>query len=425
VTVNEIAVIAVFVIAYGLVAARVEGLGLSGPIVFVTFGIVLGNEGLRWVTVELDDDAIVMLVEAALGVVLFCDALRIDVRRLRAEAQLPARLLGIGLPLTIVLGALGALVVFDVGMAEAALIGAILAPTDAALGLAIVSSPLVPVRIRQALNVESGLNDGIALPAVTIFLALAASSEPGTGDRWVRFIAEQIGWGLAVGIGVGLAGGVLVRWCSERGWMAAGYRQLAVAGLVVMAMSVAHQSGGNEFIASFAAGASFGFIARGTAAEAAAFTEQIGQLLAMLIFVVFGASLFGPRFAGFGLDTVVYAVLSLTVIRMIPVSVAMIGAGLRRPTVVFMGWFGPRGLASILFGLIVVEEQVLASDGQIFGIVACTVVVSVFAHGLTAAPAARRYGAWYASTHPLEPHLAESVPMTPHPLGRASPSPPT
>jgi len=422
VTVAELAIIAGFVVAYGLVAARVEGLGLTGPMVFVTFGLLAGNDGLGWLSIQLDDDAVVLLVEAALGLVLFCDALRIDVRRLRVEAQLPARLLGIGLPLTILLGALAARVVLDVGWAEAALIGAILAPTDAALGLAVVASPLVPTRIRQTLNVESGLNDGIALPAVTVFAALAATSGSGAGEPWARFIAEQIGLGLAVGIGVGLVGGLAFWWCTERGWTAPGYRQLAVLSLVVLSMTVAHQSGGNQFIASFTAGASFGLFARGTAAGGAELTEGIGQLLAMLTFIVFGAALVGPDFAGFGLVAFVYAASSLTLVRMIPVVVAMIGAGLRWPTVAFLGWFGPRGLASILFGLTVIEEQGLPNEAEIFEIVACTVIVSVYAHGLTAAPAARRYGSWYESTHPLRPDLSEALPMTTHPLGRAKPA---
>jgi NhaP-type Na+/H+ or K+/H+ antiporter len=347
---------------------------------------------------------------------LFSDAMRIDLGRLRRQAEIPARLLGIGLPLTIVAGTLVGLALFDLSLWEAALLAAILAPTDAALGQAVMTSPAVPVRIRQSLNVESGLNDGIALPAVTVFLALAAAT--GETDSWVRFLAEQIGWGVLVGIAVGGAGGWLVARFSDRGWAEGGYRQIAVLALAVVAMTVADEAGGKSFIAAFVAGGTFGGTGRRVLPVAGELTEDIGQLLSMLTFVVFGALLVGPSVAGVELRMVVYGVLSLTVVRMIPVALALSGSGLRRPTVAFVGWFGPRGLASILFALTVVEAEVLPDDRWIFTVTACTVVLSILAHGVSAGVLAARYGAWYAA-HPQAPDMIESMPSPELPLGRA------
>ncbi len=412
----EIAILAGFAVGYGMIAVKVDRIGLTGPIVFVVFGLLIGNEGFGIVTLGLGDETVVLLVEATLGVLLFSDAMRIDLARLRRQAQIPVRLLGIGLPLTVVAGTVAALLVFDIGFWEAALIAAILAPTDAALGQAVMTNQAVPARIRQSLNVESGLNDGIALPAVAAFLALAAATEH--PDSWLRFIAEQVGWGTVIGLAIGGIGGWLISRFSARGWAGGGYRQIAVLALVVVAMALSEEAGGNGFIAAFVAGGTFGRTGRGVLPVAGEFTEDIGQLLSMLTFVVFGSVLAGPGIAGVTVGMVVYAAASLTVVRMIPVAVALTGTGLRRPTVAFLGWFGPRGLASILFGLTVVEAEVLDSAGWMFSVVAVTVVISVLAHGLSAGVLAQRYGAWYAA-HPSGPELPESAPAPELPLGRA------
>lgn len=414
----ELAILAGFVIGYGLIAVKIDQVGLTGPIVFVGFGLLVGNDGLGLVTLGLEDEAVVLLVEATLGVLLFSDAMRIDLTRLRSEAEIPVRLLGVGLPVTIVAGTLVGLLLFDIDLWEAALLAAILAPTDAALGQAVMTNASVPGRVRQSLNVESGLNDGIALPAVTVFLALAAATEQ--SGSWARFLAEQIGWGVVVGLAVGACGGWLVTRFSLRGWAGGGYRQIALVGLVVVAMALSDEAGGNAFIAAFVAGMSFGRTGRRVLPVAGEFTEDIGQLLSMLSFVVFGALLVGPGIAGIGLAVAMYAVASLTVVRMVPVALALGGSGLRRPTVLLIGWFGPRGLASILFALTVVEADVLATDDWIFSVVACTVMMSILAHGLTARWGASRYATWYTS-HPRPADLPESATTTDFPLGRARP----
>ena len=321
--------------------------------------MVIGADGLDLIDGGFDEGGVELLAEATLVLILFADATRIDLRVLRTQTTLPVRMLGIGLPLTVILGTVGAVLLFageEIGLWEAALIGAILAPTDAALGQAVVSNPRVPVRVRQALNVESGLNDGIMLPAVTILTAIAAAEAGLESESWVRFVVEQVGYGLVVGVVLGCVGGFALDHFVDRGWVDGIMRQLATLAVAVGAFGLAHELGGNGFVAAFIAGMTFGFVATDHCESAADFTEDEGQLLALLTFLFFGALLLGPRLGDMGAMVWLYAVLSLTVVRMVPVALSVIGVGLEWPTIGYLGWFGPRGLASILFGLFVVEE---------------------------------------------------------------------
>ena len=197
----DIAIVAAFVVAYAIVSARLSTTLITGPIVFVSFGLIVGPEALDVVDLSLDNEVVRTLAELTLVLVLYTDASRIDFRVLRRSSQIPLRLLFLGLPLTIALGAgFGALLFDGLDLWEVALLAAVLAPTDAALGQAVVTNPRVPVRIRQALNVESGLNDGIAVPFIIFFVAGAAATEElqSTGF-WIEFALKQIGFGLLVG----------------------------------------------------------------------------------------------------------------------------------------------------------------------------------------------------------------------------------
>jgi len=395
---TELVVIASFVVAFSLVSRLLERTWISGPMVFVGYGLLMGQDGLAVLELDIRDEQVILLAETTLGLLLFSDAIRIEVTRLRREAQLPIRLLGIGLPLTIAAGTAAAYLLFDISFWSAALIGAVLAPTDAALGQAVVTSPAVPVRIRQTLNVESGLNDGIAPPAVTIFIAFAGSESDATSPGgWVRFAIEQIGWGAGVGVVVGSVGGWLLSAASRRNWVDATFRQLAVLAIATTAVAGATLLDGNSFVAAFVAGVSFGAVARSECPHVQDFVEDLGQLLAMITFVVFGAILVGPSLGGFTPGILLYALISLTLVRMVPVGLSLIGAGLGLPTVGFIGWFGPRGIASIVFGLLVVEEGVSDRSDELFTIVAWTVVLSVVLHGLSSRPAAAAYGRWFAA----------------------------
>ena len=383
-------------IAFGVVSRKVEHGVVSPPMVFVVLGLLLGKLG--WLDVERG--MIDGLAEVTLALVLFTDAARIDLTCLRHEQSLPARLLGIGLPLTVGAGALVAWMVLPaLEVWEALLIGAILAPTDAALGQAVVSSPLVPVRIRQSLNVESGLNDGIALPIVLIAASLAgATREGGDFSYWLRFASLQIVLGPVVGVVVGLLGGRAVEQATRSGWMNAPFQRLSVLGLAGLAFAGAELVGGNGSIAAFVAGLTLGNATRAICQCLYEFGEAEGQLLTLLVFCVFGGIMVPAALPHWDSRVWIYAVLSLTVVRMLPVALGLAEAGLRPATLAFIGWFGPRGLASILYAMIVVEEGLLATGELLESIVMLTVLLSTFAHGVTAYPLARRYGALLAAT---------------------------
>lgn len=398
----ELAIFGGLLILYGLVSRRLEGTSITAPMVFVAAGLLTGLaggdlgvafEGSRAHSgeVELTETAR-HIAEIALVLLLFTDAARIDVSVLRGSSSLPLRLLVIGLPVTIGLGGLLALGLFrgELELWEAFLVGAILAPTDAALGAVVVSSPKLPVRLRQALNVEAGLNDGLAVPFFTVFAALATEAALGEAP-FLRVTFEKLGYGALVGVAIGLAGGRLLRASSSRGWMTAPFQQLSVVALAVLAWWVAEEAGGSGLIAAFVAGLALGIAARGIESAVVEFTEEFGQLLSLLVFFALGiAAVDALDHASWTM--VLYAVLSLTVIRMLPVAVALLRTGLRPATVAYLGWFGPRGLASVLLALILlIEHSSLPGNSTIFVIVTVTVLLSVFLHGATAAPLTDRY----------------------------------
>src|SRR5215207_7444846 len=364
-TVVDLAVLASVVFVFGLVSRRVEGTVLTAPLVFVAAGIVLGPVGLGLVEFGLDDHTVLLLGEITLAIVLFTDAARTNLSALRQNEGFPLRLLGIGMPLTIALGTVvAAMVLTDLTFWEAAIVGTVLAPTDAALGQAVVSNPRVPVRVRQHLNVEAGLNDGLSVPFLAIFLTLAvAEEELQPASYWIRFALEQVGLGVLVGVGVGLVGGWLVSRASKRGRMTDSSQRIALLALAIIAWALADQIGGNGFIAAFVAGLAVGPTVERVGEQLIRFTEAEGQLLNLSVFFVFGVLVIG-LIQPLSWEVAVYALLSLTVIRMLPVAVSLAGTHLRSVSVLFMGWFGPRGLASIVLGLIVVAEAPLLAGRE-------------------------------------------------------------
>lgn len=397
--------IALAVFVYALFSARLGRRGITAPMVFVAVGWLIGPSGFGLLAAGFDERGVGVLAEVTLVLVLFADATRIDLSVLRRQLQLPARLLGIGLPLTIVLGGAVAGALLDqISMIEAFLIGAILAPTDAALGQAVVSNPEVPVRIRQALNVESGLNDGIVLPAVTALAAFAASNASAGAGDWIETAAAEVGFGVLFGVLVGGLCGAALRISSNRGWIDGVARQLATLAVPGLAYTVTHFLAGNGFIASFVAGIAFGWSARAVCEGVQNFTEDEGQLLTWVTFLLFGVALVGPALEAADWRMLIYVILSLTVIRGIPVALACIGTGLMRPSVLFLGWFGPRGLASLLFVLLILDKPVPGRE-TVLAVVTLTVLVSVFAHGFTARPLARRYGQAVAKEEEAAEHV--------------------
>ncbi len=390
---TDLLVLAAVVFVFGLVSRRLEGTVLTAPIIFVVAGALLGPAVLGLVEFGLDEHTVLLVGEIALAIVLFTDAARINFSALRQNQGLPLRLLGIGMPLTIALGTTtAALLLTDLTFWEAAIVGTVLAPTDAALGQAVVADRRVPVRVRQALNVEAGLNDGLSVPFLTLFLALAvAEEELQPASFWIRFALEQVSLGILVGVGVGLAGGWLVGRASQREWMSESFQRLALLVLAIFAWALADQIGGNGFIAAFVGGLAAGPTMERVGERLINFTEAEGQLLNLSVFFIFGVLVVGVL-QPLSWEVALYVMLSLTVIRMLPVALSLIGTHLGGVSVLFMGWFGPRGLASIVLGLIVVEEApLLAGRDEMMLVVALTVLLSVLLHGVTAAPLSAVY----------------------------------
>jgi sodium/hydrogen antiporter len=371
---------------YSLVSARLEKSIITAPILFTVAGMLsfpLMDAGARPNTHHF-----LTLAEIGLVLLLFTDASRTDLKILRDIRALPARLLSVGMALTILLGALAAKLVFpQLSIWEAGILSAILAPTDAGLGQIIVNSPMVPMRVRQALNVEAGLNDGLSVPFMLFFIAMAAA---GIGEpNFMNFIWEQLGLGVLAGAAVGLAGGFLIDTVRRTGWMAESFLQLAVVTLPVFCLLVSGPIGASMFIAAFVAGLFVQVRFKDAGKHSVEFTEEWGQVLNLSVFFLFGMMV-SREFGSFGIEPFIYAVLSLTIVRMLPVAVSLAGSGLDKATVAFMGWFGPRGLASIVLGLVYLEEEKHLPGEHVTRLaVMATVLLSIFAHGLTAAPGIR------------------------------------
>ncbi|MEM6428192.1 MAG: cation:proton antiporter [Deinococcota bacterium] len=393
---DVIALIAAFILLFGLVSKRLERTLISSPMVFTAFGVLLSASVLGVVELSLESAVLNLVAELTLVVLLFSDAARIDLVQLRRAHRIPVRLLSVGLPLTVLLGlAVGVTVnaVFTLGMSfwELALVAVILAPTDAALGQAVVNLPVIPVRIRQALNVESGLNDGIVLPVLLLCASFAHMAET-QALFWLEFAALQLTLGPLVGIAVGYLGGWALVRAQRHMWVNDAFQRISALGIALLAFSAAEWVGGNGFIAAFVAGLTLGNSARGICHCLYEFAEAEGQLLTLLTFMLFGAVMVVPALAAATPAVWLYALLSLTLVRMIPVALSVRGLGLRLPTTLFLAWFGPRGVASILYVLLLLEEGSLPNQTTINALVFITVVLSIVLHGLSALPAARAYG---------------------------------
>jgi sodium/hydrogen antiporter len=411
-----LAVVAGIVVAYAVASRWLDATPVTAAIFFVTCGFVFGKKGLDWVDPGTSSAEVRVLAEATLTLVLFADASRIDLRALRREYLVPARLLGIGLPLTILAGWAIAYGVFgELSAGEALLLAIILAPTDAALGQAVVTDRRLPSRIRQGLNVESGLNDGICVPLLFIALAIAdAESHAASAHGAAVLVFEAIGYGVLFGVVSGVAGAVLLRLARARDLAESGWLQVLPVGIAAASYGLAAPLGGSGFIAAFVAGLTFGALRRRDEEEEAAYLlEELGGLTNAVTFIVFGAAIVGPVLAGLTWRAAVYGVLSVTVVRMLPVALAFAGTKARLRTIAFLGWFGPRGLASIVFTVIVLEESHLPNVSTMATVVVFTILLSVYAHGLTARPLAGRYAQWYAA-HPRDaPPAMEAVPAEP------------
>ena len=398
-----------FIIGYALFSKYLATTPVTGPILFVAFGLLVGPEALDVVTVQLNSDGVQWLLEGTLVVILFTDAAIIDVRAVRRNLFVPVRLLTIGLVLTMAAGIAVASAMFgDIGFWGAAVVAVVLAPTDAALGQAVVTNERVPHLVRQGLSVESGLNDGIVVPFLAIAIA-GAAGEMQTASEIVALFVEEIGIAVIVGVVVGWLGGKMMALAFGRGWMTREWRQVSVPLLAALCFLIADALHGSGFIAAFVGGLAFGHVVREKYPDVCTFSEAVAYLMTMMSFFVFGSILLGPQLSSITWEVIAYAALSLTIVRMLPVAVALIGSKLDFRSVAYVGWFGPRGVASLVFvGTVVVEAD--PADGEAIMIVVSTAVaMSVLLHGLSAWPLSNLYGRWYQGMQESEEPMVESI----------------
>ncbi len=407
-------ILGVVIFLFALVSSKFDNSLITPPMVFTGAGVLIALLFKSYVEEEFAREALELVAELTLVIVLFIDASRINLPLLFREHKIPVRLLGVSLPLTVLLGAVIAVFMFgEFSIWEAALLAAILAPTDAALGQAVVSSPIVPVRVRQSLNVESGLNDGVVLPLVMLFAALASVSVEGGAEQsnWLVYWLMQVTLGPLVGVIVGFGGGYLLRAAKRRGLINENFLRLSGVALALVAWAGAIQVGGNGFIAAFVGGMSISGFADSIGEPLRDFGEAEGQMFGLATFLLLGMIVLVPAIENADTSSYIYAGLSLTIVRMIPTALSLIGLKLKPSTVLFLSWFGPRGLASLLFALLVIGEFNLPHGEQILTISVLTVVFSIIAHGISAVPGARLYAAAignHADNDPLEHEHCES-----------------
>lgn len=392
---------ATLVLFYGAVSKVAENSVVTPPMVFMLVGVLVSPIGLGLLDVASDNAAVELLAEIGLVIILCSDASQVDRTRIAKIKQLPIRLLAIGLPLTMLLGAGLATLVFQgtgAPLAAMVLLAVLLSPTDAALGQAVINSEAVPDDVREAINVESGLNDGISLPPIfALLFVLGANLGDMKTDNWPLFAAYQIILGPLAGGFVGLAGGRLIDTASARGWVDPAFQRLSLPAIAMLGYALAELIGGNGFIGAFVAGFMLGVKSSDVREQMQSFGETEGTALSLIVMLLLGLVLVPSTISYWSPTTTLYAVLSLTIARMVPVCISLLGYGADIRTQLFIGWFGPRGIASILYLLMWVRY--LGSDGYetLLATGVQTIALSVVLHGLTAAPLARMYGGWMSA----------------------------
>ena len=386
---------ALLIFAFGLLSKLSERSPISGPMVFVGVGIIVSLLNLDEFKLHLNTDMVKFVAELTLIIILFVDGSLIKIDRLReALSGIPGRLLLIGLPITAILGTLSAWLIFpEWGIWSILLLALILSPTDAALGQAVVKSEAVPEKIRRSISIESGLNDGMVLPPILVCIAVLTSGAAAiSGDgHWIKYIVLQLTLGPLLGMAVGQIGGRLIEYANSKDWMNHVFQQLASFALAILAFSIAELFHGNGFIAAFVAGLTLGVSSHDVRERIQEFGEAQGQLLSLFVFLIFGLTAI-PLFSEFWtLNALIYAILSLTAIRMLPVLLSLTGLGIDTYSKIFIGWFGPRGIASILYLLIVVGDMGDGAPMEVLSVIVLTVLISVFAHGISAVAMSKRF----------------------------------
>ena len=389
----ELLVFFIILLIVAIFSGLIGKLPISFQMIFIVAGMFVGwlVTGYVDVTQPPYSTIIFLIAEIALVLVLFSDASRVGLKAL--ENNLSTRLLTIGLPITIILGVIIATLLFPgIPWWVAGIIGAALAPTDAALGQIVVQNKNVPERIRSTIEIESGLNDGGSVPFLLVFIAIGLAAEAfKPSGYFIQVAFQQIGFGIIVGLVVGLLGGWLVLKARDNKWITPEFQRIAFLAMAILTFLIADELGGSGFIAAFIGGLALGYIVKDAGKILIDFSETEGQLLNLAVFFLLGIVVL-PLLFNITWQIIIYAVLSLTVIRMLPVAISLIGTKLGSDSVLFIGWFGPRGLASIVLALLALDElKVFPGDTTFITVVFVTVLLSVFAHGFSASPLSKIY----------------------------------
>lgn len=396
---DNLAILAAFAFLFSVIAGRIERSAITGPMIYVLFGLLAGPMVFGFLKMDVQAVELRVIADLTLALVLFIDAANADLSTLRTHAIIPRRMLLIGLPLAIALGIGAGWVIFpELGFYEVCLLATMLAATDAALGKGVVTNQAVPARLREGLNVESGLNDGMCVPVLLVFLVLATGESHGEGGTALALtlVAEEIGIGAAVGLVFAYFAVKILRIALKRGWFTDIWAQIPVIGLALACFATADRLHGSGYIAAFLGGLLFGHMTRRTH-ELVQAGEGVAELLAMLTWVVFGTVAVGQSWVVMTWPVLLYSLLSLTVIRMLPNILALTRSGEGWEPKFFLAWFGPRGLATIVFFVIVADAN-LPGEPIIQSVVVCTITLCIVAHGVTANAWAKRIANSQSST---------------------------
>lgn len=388
-----LAILGAFIL-YSLVTRYIDRSVLTLPILFMCLGYVLSDQLRATASADMMHEGKRLLAEITLVLVLFSDASHVRFSQLKHNWRLPARMLMIGLPLSIAIGTLVTwLISPEGGIAMALLTAAVLTPTDAALGQSFVASANVPEKLSETVNVESGLNDGLVLPFVLLGAVLASAGMAGANTDGLALNATlQIVLGPLAGGFIGWSVARLMDFAQARRLIAASAEGVVFLSASFAAYVLANVIGGNGFIAAFTAGMIFGNTYKHNIRFVREFMEGVGMLLTMSAFLVFGALLLPDGLAHASPKTVLIAVLFLTVVRVGAIWLSLTGSGLKTHEKLFLGWFGPRGLASILFTLVIIDEFEFPNEAELLACASITVALSILVHGVSSTPLAKWIG---------------------------------
>ena len=385
--------ISLLILGYGIFSGWLSKHNISGPMIFTAVGILLSPPILGGKPIHFNADAVQVVAEITLIIVLFSDAAALDIAHLKRHWRLPFRLLFVALPATIVVATMTGLWFFpNEETLYVLLLALILAPTDAALGKAVVSDMRIPETVRNTINVESGLNDGIVFPILLTVLAMIGSGSDHAQSGWLGYILRQILLGALAGAFTGYGGARIMHKALAKGWMAHHYANLAPVALAIFAFYFAEFIGGNGYIAAFFAGLFLGNTSTVLRRHVEHFAESEGELFIMVSFLIFGLVFVPATYAYWNANALIYAIMSLTVLRMIPVALGFGFMSVDMRTRLFYGWFGPRGIASILYILVAVHTlETIEGHEEIFAVASLTILLSIVLHGLSAQPLAILY----------------------------------